>query len=184
MWRGISAYDAAGNGYDLDRARGYADEFRSGELYAGEGVYGNGTYTAYGDERAQRVARNYTSGIGVGLRMALSPDANVWTLDEVQAAQRVALDEAEAALERAQQDLWQRTTTEADADLRVVIRKAQAYLDMISDPGRYAASIGVDAIRIDGVEYMVVLNRTAVLISDVTRTVRSGDEGFEWVLGG
>ncbi|MEC9178528.1 MAG: phage minor head protein, partial [Pseudomonadota bacterium] len=88
-YRGISGVD----GDDLK----HAEAFKRGDYFVGEGVYGNGTYTAFGDD-ALDVANKYARG-GVVLRMKLPSNAKVIDYKELeQRIRSAALDETEGEL--------------------------------------------------------------------------------------
>lgn len=124
----------------------YADQFRTGEFYAGQGTYGSGTYVAYdaaplGSETIYpglRVASGYAES-GTIMRMTLRPEAKVITWED---AAKGAIAERKAG-----SDAW----------------KVYA-----SDVGRWAAAQGFDVI--EGGDHargtMVILNRTAVRVSE------------------
>lgn len=62
-----------GMGSTTEEGNRFADQFKSGDYFAGFGTNGNGTYTAFGDQ-AKSVADNYGS---TTVRMALRPDAKI-----------------------------------------------------------------------------------------------------------
>lgn len=111
----------------------YADAFLNGDLFAGRGTYGNGTYFSSSKVDAQ----GFAGKDGSLLAGVLSPDAKVAKVD----------------------DLVPGMLAERDA-----IRATGALKDgaIAADMGRYAASLGYDAIY-DG-NYYVVLNRTALAV--------------------
>lgn len=137
-----------------------ATEFQSGTHYAGNGVDGNGTYTATNYNNKSRKTAMSTSDLMPGTKasdatinssrnygnttfhMALRPDARITTLNNLNEEYR-----------KEKQAGWK---TEAD-------KSAFAYNDI----GHYAASRGYDGYisRTHGIHaYFVLLNRTAVAV--------------------
>lgn len=73
LWRGLNG------GADSSV---YAEQYKTGKVaYAGEGIYGSGTYTTTGKDY---VTRNYGSPGNAILRIALRPDAKVITAKKVE----------------------------------------------------------------------------------------------------
>jgi hypothetical protein len=130
--------------YDTEDGRAFSDHYRDGDFFAGLGVYGNGTYSAYG-EGARTTASGYASG-GEMVRMTLKADARVIEYDDLLRLQN------EPAF-----------IGQFDA----------GELANMGDAGRFATALGYDAIDVSQRGYMVVLNRTATRVSkaDVQRAI-------------
>lgn len=130
-------------GLSGDGAEDYAEDFRSGDVYAGVGVHGNGTYTSTSEATAEDYAGVDPAG-GATLRMALPPGARIGTPEDVW-------------------DAWDEAI-KADPSLKPVFRA------MEGDTGKLATALGFDAVHIAGdymekdESYYVVLNRTALLV--------------------
>lgn len=142
-------------------ARDVDRAFRSGAYEPGTGIYGNGYYFSV----AERVAKHYAGKKGVITRAVLRAGARVIDYDELMAIVDRMFD---------------------DPNLDLVLRN-----NVIADPGRAAAVLGYDAIRVvgkqDGAPYVkgeasaknsmghrfsahvqyVILNRTALLVEEV-----------------
>lgn len=152
MWRGVAGYDI-----DLDHsvtAGEAAEQYRSGDAFYGSGgMYGNGIYAAMEHSYASDATRGEAGGL---LRIGLRSDAVVVDYRQVDA-------EAESFNSGGTADLtfnWGNATRE---QLR---RGARDY--PWTDPGRLAASRGVDAIRITrpSGDFYIILNRTATVVQE------------------
>lgn len=125
-------------------AQGWADELRDGEFFAGLGTYGNGTYTTTDQGNAAGYARGHgwrgADVDGLVVEMALRPDARTIGLQDLRVA--------------------------AAADERL---EGGDYAKAFGDPGRLAAALGYDAIRMkpdkaEAEEFLIVLNRRALAV--------------------
>jgi hypothetical protein len=157
-------------------AEKYVEQFKTGEYFAGKGVYGNGTYTAYGEDRME-VAKQFADGVEKNiLRMALKQDAKIISYDaliEMQKAEFTALQEEERALRRKARREADRIYDETGDDDKVeeFLKEAakkweemEKYRRVLADPGRYALYKGYDAIDIPSPGFMLVLNRGKVFV--------------------
>lgn len=156
MWRGVGDVDIHRSDETGSRtirvsAAENAEQFRTGPLYPGSGVFGNGTYASVNPE----TALGYSAGTPLGadyhttpglLRIALRPDARVIDFDEL---------------------------LEMHPHLAVGYRDEDK--GALDDVGRFAAALGYDAIAAqprnanyrDGrIMYYVILNRTAVIVQE------------------
>lgn len=145
------------------------------EYYAGSGIYGNGTYTAYG-RRAADVASGYTGyNDGVVTRMALNKNARII---DFQKATNLATAEGNVINARTL-DMWQ-DFSNAMKDVPIggtkparaiaiekEINTLNQMREVTSDPGRWASMMGYDAINVIEQNYMVVLNRTALTFAEM-----------------
>jgi hypothetical protein len=229
LWRGLEKAEQA-------------EQFRTGEYFAGLGVHGNGTYTAYArsyqehhlmklrelanvddaallgekereiiaararviyeSERrtASEIAGSYATSGGYEheglLRMTLRHDARVVTQVDLQDITYRELKRIEDLYEARIDDIFYRRralenvpvtdrtaeqTAEisALADLHDEVRaEYRAAKDLLYDPGRFATSLGYDAIDVESSQYMIVLNRSAVRVSRLGRSPRSRDLEF------
>jgi hypothetical protein len=127
----------------------FAEQFKDGDLFAGLGTYGNGTYTAYGSS-AEAVAQSYAGKKGDIVRMSLKSDAKVVKYD-------VLLGE-----------MMDYEYVLAEKLAKATSKKAREAIEaetlLIKDFGRFATLRGYDAIDVTGFEYLVVLNRTSLRI--------------------
>jgi hypothetical protein len=150
LWRGVGSKEAA-------------KEFESGELYAGRGVWGNGTYSATGPD-AEKVADRFAIHIdqetgnetpGYKMRFTLDKSAKVINFSDLRK-------------EQDQTALNLRT----EADISPKPWETRGLADIMSDAGRYAAIRGYDAIRITKPEpfnsdHVIIINRTKVIMEKV-----------------
>lgn len=139
-------------------AESIRENFRTGPYHPGKGLYGNGFYTSPRRHTADRYADS--SGM---LRMALHPDARIIKLSDLDARVR-------DWLRRRQDELGDKSMADDEA------------VDILQDPGRFAAALGFDAVLIppdahagDGGKYRageakapqyLILNRSALLVQD------------------
>ena len=127
----------------------HAEAFRSGDLYNGAGIFGNGTYTAYaglrrGDGKARAFAAGYAQDGGAVVAMAIPPDARIVSVSSLKA-------ERQADLKKIDQGL-------SDGKIS---RDEHAKMEAIfSDLGRYAAIKSYDGIKDKASGFLVVLNRS------------------------
>jgi hypothetical protein len=157
--------------------RHHAEAYRTGDHFVGQGISGNGTYTAYapkGEKIVQTLmdgtivketkrtrsdaideASDYTSSNGVVMRMTLKKDAKVVKFTDVMKRQFDILETPE----------YKNASPQAQQNIRA----------MVSDAGKWAALHGYDAIDVGYPAHMVVLNRTAVRVQS-TNHRDLGDE--------
>ena len=158
------------------KAEAYVEQFKTGEYFAGKGVYGNGIYTAYGED-GMEVAKQFADGVEKNvLRMALKKDAKIISYDaliEMQKSEFTALQEEERALRRKARREADRIYDETGDDDKVEMflkeaakewEEMERYRQVLADLGRYALYKGYDAIDIPSSRFMVVLNRGKVFV--------------------
>lgn len=152
LWRGVSDTQ-------------YVDAYKTGDYYAGAGIYGNGTYTfaAFNNTPAASQlaqifvdASGYARGNGTRLRMTLKSGSRVAKLsdlkDDIAGEQRRIRNERSDALERGD-------STRAD--------ELSLEYQVISDPGRFAALNNYDALEVGNVNgngELIILNRGATVV--------------------
>ena len=157
-------------------AETYVEQFKTGEYFAGKGVYGNGIYTAYGEDGIE-VAKQFAGGVEKNvLRISLKKDAKIISYDaliEMQKLEFTALQEEERALRRKARREADRIYDETGDDDKVeeFLKEAakkweemEKYRRVLADPGRYALYKGYDAIDIPSSKFMLVLNRGKVFV--------------------
>jgi hypothetical protein len=157
----------------LEMHRGFGtseqvEQFRSGELFTGQGGYGNGTYTAYG-EKGLDTARFYSGASpreeGI-LRMGLRSDAKVIEYKDLRdmISKGTGLNEENQAgkLGKITKDLYDMHDTPG------ISKESRLGAGMmhtsLMEPGRAAAILGYDVIRSTQDKFMVILNRTALVV--------------------
>lgn len=129
------------------------EQFYSGEMFHGQGAYGDGSYFSDRRETAVAYARNEESII----EAALSPEARTIDINEV-------MQQQEALREQARQQVKSGDSSFEDM---------YAYSALFADPGRTASLLGYDAITVpwgsgasrEGETFTVVLNRGAVVFA-------------------
>lgn len=149
-------------------------QFIEGDLYAGKGIFGNGTYTAYGQDgkiEALRYADNKLENL---IEMKLAPDAKIIEFEQlkIEKAKMIkklsGVEDAEALRDKI--DLM-KSGPEKDAlkekyfSMRRAADDKEFRLQIIfNEPGKVATALRYDAIKIEREAYMVVLNRAKVII--------------------
>lgn len=126
-----------------DDVAAHVEQFKSGELFVGDGTFGSGIYTTPSAD----VASGYAGGSGRTVRMALRPDARVVDHSEI--------DELRTALRR-----QMRRADDLDDD------QFDALKTLAGDDGVLAAMNGIDAYTVGAGDdaYVVVVNRTALVV--------------------
>ncbi|WP_141718158.1 hypothetical protein [Nocardia altamirensis] len=135
-----------------------AEDFKTGDFFAGRGTLGNGTY-AYGRESGSSdvdsaqlhgIAENWAGNV---IHMAMHPDALKTDLHALKAEQENEIRSIGAELAKEPQHSARRTELEERRNV-------------LSDLGRYGAALGWDAYKYRGrdSDVWVVLNRTALIV--------------------
>ena len=163
----MSAEEATAN------AARFTKQFQGGDLFVGHGVYGNGTYTAYG-EKSLTTAKGYAGSQGTVMEMVLRKEARI--IDEEKLNQLVSRAKMKLAdkFEKSSKKLYKQTiqgkfTAEESAMRYEKLAKGRSRAELpwsriTGDEGRYAAALGYDAIDIPTRQFMVILNRTALRV--------------------
>jgi len=120
-------------------------EFKHGDYYAGNGIYGAGIYCGVGKEEGIPIAIDYAlkDKDNCVMRMVLDKNVKIVPIEEVTKQIKNILNPPTPA----QHDI--------DNELTLTIS---------SEPGAWAAMNGYDAISVDDEGYMVVLNRSKLTI--------------------
>lgn len=132
----------------------YVQDFRTGDYFAGKGLYGNGTYFT--------PSKSYAESYGGELIQAgLRSDAKVVSYSDLQ-----ELMKQNSGLDTYRQALFERGWSEKDVSLLDAFQK----MDRINaqEIGKFAVSMGYDAIDLGTMPHtfpeVIVLNRTALFI--------------------
>ena len=137
LWRGLGQ----------SKPKEFTELFRSGDYFAGEGIYGNGIYTGTG-EGAKQLAALYAPGDhGAVMRMAIDKDAKVITVTELK-----------SRLEKSRFRL--------DMSSDVAFAASKVKKSFMEDPGRAAVVWGYDAIDAENGQF-IILNRKAIYVQDI-----------------
>lgn len=179
MFRGISP---GRSGAD-DVAVRHAEQFLSGDLFVGRGIYGSGTYNADPSWRLEKLieagrlsraeaitearqeafdaAFGYAGGDGAMLEMALKPGSRIVDYDSRDIQDRFRR--------------WQDEAAEAADAAGPEARELRFQFELGGDFAQWAMQEGYDAIKIVSRDesYTVILNRGAVY---VRRRIRTGDD--------
>lgn len=146
----------------------FADALRRGRLYAGTGAAGNGIYTVIAAR--QDYARTKATELGTMVRMSLKAGARVVddaTLDlemgDELARMYGTADEQIARLRATAPASGRREAVEREI-ARIGREADRRELLLYTDPGRFAAFKGYDAVRIEARGVYLVLNRTALRV--------------------
>ncbi len=126
----------------------HALQFQSGELFVGVGLHGGGVYTAYGPQ-GKRNADYYGAMNGTNpctMRMTLGDDAVITDIEDIE------------------RDMNENAKVYAKFGNA---HEQHARLRMFYDPGRFAAACGYDAIRVPDLNFMMILNRSKVILEEV-----------------
>ena len=156
MGRGVQA--------GADDALQYVDDFINGEKhYAGRGIFGDGTYTRVfthdglpgADTPGWIEARAYTARHGGAMDMALKPTAKVLRIEDWTKGPHV--------------DAWKQYVREVDEAIKRYTARTGRELppQLVTEMYDYSAwvvSQGYDAVHLTGVDYLVVLNRSQVVV--------------------
>jgi len=153
----------------------YANDFINGEYFGGKGVWGNGTYTAYGYKEIPGIPAKDWGNYGkivadvfakgnekCIIRMALDKNAKAIQIQDLE--KLVAKDYS-----RYTDAMFKKVHAMQDAGVDFnTIHKLQSKItagsNIISDPGRVALMYGYDAIDVPQNGYMIILNRKALYV--------------------
>jgi hypothetical protein len=162
----------------------FGEDFKTGKYYAGTGIFGNGTYTA----TDIKVARNFagrgkhdtTGSGGAILQMKLKPTAKTISLYDIEteSKKRVRsnndkIDALKKDRRKAQRsDLPDSEVDKIYTDLTKQVSELEMLNKVYRDPSYMAMELGYDAVihnrGSDGEYYAVILNRSAVIVSEVS----------------
>jgi hypothetical protein len=146
----------------------YQDLARTGPMWTGTGMYGNGNYAAYYDPKhtgwgptsatgmlkgatSATAAKTVALGFGAAVtRYAIPPTANVIDVEDVK--KKRAKDTA--------------AMNKAFADGKISRTQYTNMIAFIADNGRWASLNGYDAVRVSQSGYLVMLNRSDAVMQD------------------
>lgn len=162
--------------YDEDLAK-YVQDFKTGELFVGDGLYGSGTYTANGPggrATASSYARGWDDDKGI-IRMALDKSAKVIEQHVLQHQIESIYSQTEGKANQMVKDAFTLRRAGDTAGSDKLLEQSgylradanELYKVMRSDHAVLAAAMGYDAMHIPvghSGGYMVVLNRGKVKV--------------------
>ena len=137
-----------------------AEKFINDKLYAGHGVFGNGTYTAVGDNSLTD-AKQYGKNI---LRMSLRKEAKIISGEKLDKLQKTVFQKWDDELQKIRREAFRLESEALLEKSRILGDRFQKLKRLYSDSGRFATSIGYDAIKARS-DVIIILNRTAVRVS-------------------
>ena len=143
VYRGISAKN-------IDLLKNYINDFINGNIFYGgrASIYGTGIYTIVGN--ISNIAQDYasdggTNDCGVVIESTLQPDSKIIKNTEIEQIRNIIFDK-----------------------LRKIYKsEVEKFLSILEDDGALAAILGYDAILVDDRNYLVVLNRTKLIVNDM-----------------
>jgi hypothetical protein len=164
----IAAYRAVGS--TQARFKKHFDNFKTGDYFAGHGIYGHGTYVAAAQSSSDRDRTNASisaSDYGSGLiRMTIKQGSTIVSSQKAEAD----TDSFERALSQHVKNKRQTMSGQDLQDFNDKYRRAKAVIFGDNGPpsGRFGVLSGWDAISLKGTayddNYMVLLNRGAVRV--------------------
>lgn len=170
LFRGVSGNTSAS-------AKELLTQYAEGEYFVGRGVFGDGTYYAMrmkGIEDPLNVSRHYADGTeGSIARATLAEGAKVGDYQELLKQARI---DSEAQYKMLEQRKAQVTAEvkaaglpfdEAMEKIDAVNAQMRSFVDLTSDIAVYAVINGYDAYIVRETGYMVVLNRSKVVMEEL-----------------
>jgi hypothetical protein len=156
LWRGVSDPKAK-------------DTFINGDFETRGGMYGTGIYTAYGKagkevaekySRSELTSNNKTSGSVI--RMTLSNNARIIKDKELE---RIKSDYINNLFEKeiSRDEMAKMSFKEFD-DAKNFNESLRAKGSLLSEPAIFAALMGYDAIDVPDQQYMILINRSKVVV--------------------
>jgi hypothetical protein len=176
IYRGISDKNA-------ETVQSYVDAYKTGDAFAGGGLFGNGTYASVSEETANTFTKFDGSGIerpfGQRLDLLLHPDARVGTYEEITNGAQSYRKEMQTTMKEIQEKFglgqfpMYHDLESLPADVLREYQNAKDGMNILSDPMRWASAAGYDAVSIANPvigqtivddTYMVILNRGATAV--------------------
>lgn len=160
MYRGV-------NDFDGQKGSTFVTQFKKGEMFVGRGVIGNGIYAGSDYNYVIKYAKDKPENV---MTMILKPDAKIIDFADADKKSQTLVKAFNAKADKKEtfislaglEDYMSQFNELTPNQLRDI-----GYL--FTDPGRYAALNGYDAIRYadaDGSSVYVLLNRGAVAVSE------------------
>lgn len=143
VYRGISAKD-------IELLKQYTNDFIKGEIFYGgrASIYGLGIYTSIGTD--SNIAKDYASdgGInecGVVIESKMQSDTKIIKNSDLEIIKKIMFDRMR----------------------KIYKSNIENYLNILENDGALAAILGYDAIFVEEKKYLVVLNRTKMIVNDI-----------------
>jgi len=143
VYRGISAND-------INTLKTYISDFVEGNVFYGgrASIHGTGIYTII--DNNSDVAQKYasdggTNNCGVVIESTMQPDTKIIRNSEIEPIRNIIFD-----------------------GLKKIYKSGtENFLAVLEDDGALAAILGYDAILVDKKNYLVILNRTKMIVNDI-----------------
>lgn len=162
---------------DTQTATEMIDQFQTGDLYAGYGIYGNGTYAtpnagdAWGYMRG--AAEDEGRNAGAIMHFTLADDARVLDLDAIKESRHVTVIENGEYVDSVRPEghlyaefaKWERDVRKA-----MEAHDVNGFDNLVVDSSHFAIAKGYDAVKVTfpmgGDPYYVILNRGKVIVRE------------------
>lgn len=143
IYRGISAND-------IESLKTYISDFVEGNVFYGgrASIYGTGIYTIIDNDSdiAQKYASDGgTNNCGIVIESTMQPDTKIIKNTEIEPIRNIIFDRLK----------------------KIYKSGTENFLAVLEDDGALAAILGYDAIFVDDKNYLVVLNRTKMIVDDI-----------------
>ncbi len=135
----------------------FAEQFKYGDLYAGVGIYGNGTYTyfpsPFSDVDVSAMVSEHSNHKKAGMmRMLLPKNANIIDYESLTKMQ-------EKTKRKVRRDLIREKRKAKKTDDWGAVNRLNVFSEISKDTGRFATALGIDAYYVKDAAEMVILNR-------------------------
>lgn len=142
IYRGISAND-------IESLKTYISDFVEGNVfYGGRGsIYGTGIYTIIDNDSdiAQKYASDGgTNNCGIVIESTMQPDTKIIKNTEIEPIRNIIFDRLK----------------------KIYKSGTENFLAVLEDDGALASILGYDAILVNEKNYLVILNRTKMIVND------------------
>lgn len=143
IYRGISAND-------IESLKTYISDFIEGNVFYGgrASIYGTGIYTIIDNdsEIAQKYASDGgTNNCGIVIESTIQPDTKIIKYTEIEPIRNIIFDKFK----------------------KIYKSGAESFLAVLEDDGAFASILGYDAILVNEKKYLVILNRTKMIVNDI-----------------
>lgn len=143
VYRGISATN-------IESLKAYVSDFIEGNIFYGgrASIYGTGIYTIIDNnsEIAQKYASDGgTNNCGIVIESTMKPDTKIIKNAEIEPIRNIIFDRLK----------------------KIYKSGTENFLAVLEDDGALAAILGYDAILVDEKNYLVILNRTKMIVNDI-----------------
>jgi len=156
----------------------YVEAMQHGDYFAGTGVYGNGIYTAYGEDGIDLAVSYATGADGSIMRMAIDKDAKIVSEDEIRSELKQFFKSLEEEFKLKSQKILEDPKNKSNHQqlMESLTVEFDQKNKLSNDLGRFAALQGYDAIEVPGSKTLVVLNRRCLYVRDQIVSVDEFDE--------